>query len=80
MHDNMQGKTLSSDWLPESTAVLNKFVTRVQITKGAAKGQYQLAPAWQWGDLARERVRLLTTARAAKMLIRNWVENAVALC
>ena len=34
-----------------------------------AQSECELAPAWQWGDLARGRVHLLTTARAVKTLI-----------
>ena len=30
----MHEKVLSSDWLVKSTAVLNKFVTRMQTTNG----------------------------------------------
>ena len=36
-----------------------------------AQSECELAPAWQWGDLARGRVRLLTTARAVKTLIKK---------
>ena len=71
MLDNMEGKILSSDWVVESTADLNKFGTRVQITNGATQSECELAPAWQWGDLSRGQVRLLTTARQVKTLIKK---------
>ena len=36
-----------------------------------AQSECELAPAWQWGDLSRGQVRLLTTAREVKTLIKK---------
>ena len=46
-----------------------------------AQSECELATAWfEGGDLVRGWVRLLTTARAAKTLVKNWVENVAQLC
>ena len=50
---------------------LNKFGTRVTLQMAHAQSECELAPAWQWGDLSRGQVRLLTTAREVKTLIKK---------
>ena len=42
-----------------------------------AHNECELAPAGQWGDLSRGRVRQLTTARAAKTLIKKLDRSVV---